>query len=270
MHGLSGRRAWLGGLAAVVAGWFGRAEAQGGGYRPSASGGGVSGSGTANRLAKFTAGGTIGNSILADNGTAELELIAGHLLLPEGAGPAPSLSFKSNCSLGLAYGGTTTLWVTSNCQAQVALGFGALGVKVAANEGLNWSSGNNVTGSSDVGVRRNAAGVVEPTTGSASAGATGRLLTEKLLTSFNCATAAGNVTQNTSSGIATIENGASSVVISNSLVTSCTVAMAVLGSLDVTAVAVRAVIVDDGDDTITIHVNAGATADTCVLWWLVN
>lgn len=65
-----------------------------------ASIGGAGGSGTAGKLAKWTASTTLGNSLLSDDGT-NVTLSSGQLLLPAGTAALPSMSFSGDPNTGI-------------------------------------------------------------------------------------------------------------------------------------------------------------------------
>ena len=222
------RRAWLAGLLALAAGWWGvrQAEAEPPGLKI-LGGGGLAGCVNTDRHVKFVAGTGLTSAQMVENGNS-------------------------------------VLWLDGS--SQVA-GFGTgTGIGLANNYYMGWGSLTTYTGGAlDTGFTRSAAGVVLVTTGALGAG---RIAAEKTLTSYGCSGVLGAVTINAASGQAVIANGASSVVVTNSLVTSCSVVMAVLGVNDATALYVRSVSVVPGSFTITV--SAVATAGTCVRWWLVN
>lgn len=78
----------------------------------------------------------------------------------------------------------------------------------------------------------------------------------------------GNVTSHTAAGIAAIAAGASSVVVTNSLVGTTSLVYAVLQASDATATFIKSVIPASG--SFTINVNANATANTKVAWVVFN
>lgn len=61
------------------------------------SGGGIDGSGTATRLAKWTDTDTLAAGLLADDG-ANVTLVSGQLLVPDGSAAAPSLGFSAEAT----------------------------------------------------------------------------------------------------------------------------------------------------------------------------
>lgn len=82
---------------------------------------------------------------------------------------------------------------------------------------------------------------------------------------------AGAATQNTRSGIVKIAAGASSVVITNSRITSANaLVLPVLKQVDATLTALLSAVTDGTAHTITITGNANATADTLIGWTLIE
>ena len=278
------RRAWIAALAAGLVGWFSsRAEGQGGGFAQGAGGfrstasGGVGGSGTDDCVAVFTGGSSVGNARITDPGTGAVTVSAalattGSITVSAAGDVTPNLSSRLG-TLGFVL--NNGVIKVGNSTTASMMWSGTTIVRLASGVSVGWSSGANdpEDAASDTGVGRQAAGVVLASTGGASHGC---LALHRLLTGYDCAITAGDVTQNHSSGHAAIENGASSVTITNSLVTNCSVVLAVLGALDTTATTIRAVVVDAAGSggaaggSFTIHANAVATADTCVRWWIVN
>jgi hypothetical protein len=63
-------------------------------------GGAVGGSGTTNRVAKWTAATTLGDALLSDDGT-NVTLVSGQLLLPLGSASAPSYSLTGDLNTGM-------------------------------------------------------------------------------------------------------------------------------------------------------------------------
>lgn len=78
----------------------------------------------------------------------------------------------------------------------------------------------------------------------------------------------GAATINKASGKVAIAIGASSVVVTNSLVTSASTVLAVLQFVDATATTILSVVPTAGSFTITV--NANATAATKVAFFVVN
>lgn len=78
----------------------------------------------------------------------------------------------------------------------------------------------------------------------------------------------GAATINKPAGKVAIAIGASSVVVTNSLVTSASIVLAVLQFADATANTIRSVV--PGTGSFTINVNAAATAATKVAFVVIN
>lgn len=78
----------------------------------------------------------------------------------------------------------------------------------------------------------------------------------------------GAATINKVAGRSAIALGAASVVITNSLVTAASLVFAQLATADATATFIKSVVPGAGSFTITV--NATATADTNVNWWVIT
>lgn len=165
------------------------------------TGGGVSvgsGSGTANRVAKFTSSTAIEDTNLTATGTL-LHVPTG--LVTFGAGAAPDVALVRNSAGNIVVGGgavgTTNLLMA-----------GASGLLLRSGGVLNWSSTTDPTAASDTGIRRIAAGSV-----GVSDGSTGDGLLRVSGLGIGVAGVSGQIALGTTAGI--ISRAASEVTISD-------------------------------------------------------
>ncbi|MGA9769172.1 MAG: hypothetical protein WBV94_09035 [Blastocatellia bacterium] len=223
----------------------------------------ISGSGTTNTVAKFTASGAIGNSLLTDNGT-NVTLGSGQFLVPNGSGANPSLSASSDPDTGIIFTGSNAFDLVTGTVGRVRVN--AVGIQVRS-DGLYSFNNGNVGATIDTALGRNAAGVLE-----ANNGTLGTFRDFKLRQLFvdQTITAGGTTgaqTINKAAGTVNFAAGASSLVVTNNLVTASSLVFAVVRTNDATAT-IKNVAPTSGSFTITLTANA--TAETSVGFHVIN
>jgi len=142
------------------------------------------------------------------------------------------------------------------------------GFRMGSNIFLRWtSSGSNALGSVDVGLFRNAAGVIEIDDGT-NAAAYRDLKLRKLLVdaTMTAIGTTGAQTINKAAGTVNIASGASSVVVTNSLVTTSSIVLACV--YNGSSYAVQRVVPASG--SFTIYMTGMLAAEHGVQWMVIN
>jgi len=212
-------------------------------------------------LIKRVATGAGSFQVLADTGEILLGS-AGSLATRTGNGPAingaGSLHAGSRngtfyCGDITAFGGTCRIDGTQ--------------VKVPSGNVFAFSSTTASFGSTDLAMRRNAAGVLEINNGTSGQFRDVVIRTLLLDKTITAPATTGAQTINKSSGSVNFAAAATSLVVTNSLVTTSSVIMATVGTNDATMFAVQAVA---GSGSFTLYANAAATAETRVNFFITN
>lgn len=131
---------------------------------------------TANRLLRNTTGGVLADALLSDNAT-NVTLASGKFILPAATSTVPSLDVGSDSGMGF-YGGNTYLYDQGTRYWLVG---GGVGLQGRSGDRVRWSSTTDAGGTADLGIGRNAAGVLE--VNNASAGTYRDLILQRLRSS---------------------------------------------------------------------------------------
>lgn len=134
--------------------------------------------------------------------------------------------------------------------------------------GIYWTNSTNPSGTQDVGLTRSAAGIVRVVNSFVS----GQLRDLEVRQHYVDATmtasgTTGDRTINKSAGSVNFAAGASSLTVTDSLVTTNSIVIATIQTDDATATSVKAV---PGSGSFTLKLNAAATAETKVAFLVIN
>jgi len=201
--------------------------------------------------------------------------ITGSLLAPDGTAAAPSVSFKDDTTMGFYRRAATTLSVVFGSSTP-SIEFDPGSVTMQANGRFSWSgTAGDASAAEDTFLSRTAAGAVKITTDGTVLGTfnvgtigTAALPLAKLYADYTNSATIGAVTISKMSGRANIAAAASSVVVTNTLVTAASKVFAVLAAVDATATGIASVVPTAGSFTITA--NAVATGNTAVDFLVIN
>lgn len=210
-------------------------------------------------------------TLTASGGTnnVALNITAGGIRASDGSSTAPSYGYASATDMGWSYAST----------GQIAYHAGTLAYRLDYNKLQLCSSlpiafsSTTGFGTDDARISRSAAGVLQ--IGTTSSNALGSLLLTDLTMSGNLSmgktvTATGTTgaqTINKSSGAVNFAAAATSLVVTNSLVTTSSVILCTVGTNDTT---MKTVAVVAASGSFTIYANAAATAETRVFFHVTN
>ena len=196
--------------------------------------------------------------------------VAGQAKFANGTRDAPSIARAATPGMGWYFPSATQMFFTQGDVARVL--FDGTDVRQRSGGRFSWSSGAPDADAVDLVLARAAAGQLllstdNITTGTGIIGSATIGLKQVFFDYTNTGTV-GAVTINKASGRAIIAAGASSVVITNSLVTAAAGCFATLQANDTTGLYVRSCITGAG--TMTIATTANATANLPVDFFIVN
>ena len=128
------------------------------------------GSGTANRLARWTDANTLGVSLLSDDAT-NVTLTSGQLLLPDGTAALPSLSFTNDAgnNTGFRLIAGNQLGFVAGGADQWLMTTGGI-VVFRADAELRWSASSDLTAAADLILLRDAANILGQRQGTSAQG----------------------------------------------------------------------------------------------------
>lgn len=164
-------------------------------------------------------------------------------------------------------GGSLASPGNQRARVQGSSGAGQAGFYIASDGVFGFHSAVSITGSPDTAFSRNAAGVVEVNNGTAGTFRDLKVRQHYVDATNTAAGTTGAQTINKAAGTVNFAAGASSLVVTDSLVTTSSIVLCVIRTNDSTAV-IKNVVPAAG--SFTINLNAAATAETSVGFVVIN
>nr|MBA3242460.1 hypothetical protein [Acidobacteriota bacterium] len=238
----------------------------------------ASGTGTDSRLPKFTTGasGIIGNSLLSDDGTHVTLNGAANLLLKfpnfwmKSISGTYSLDFKNTSDSDYARIGAGA-FATRRADTSIGIdiGGGAIDqIRIGGTSGLlAFTSGANANSGNDGAIARNAAGILEVNSGVIGTWRDLKVRQHYVDATMTTGGTTGAQTINKAAGSVNFAAGATSLVVTNNLVTTLSIVICPVLVNDSTLKSVTCV---PAAGSFMMFANAGATAETKIGFTVIN
>lgn len=156
-------------------------------------------------------------------------------------------------------------------QRSILLADVSTGLRMASGYNISWSSSSagsaDAYSNNDIGFSRNSAGMVEVNNGTAGTWRDLKVRTLVIDKTITTTGTTGAQTINKSAGSVNLATGATSLVVTDSLVTASSVIICTVGTHDATCTSVQAVA---GSGSFTIYPNAAPTGETVVYFTIHN